>query len=105
MRRPRAADQNSTNGENAPPEYDARNKVDVHVGSRVKMCRISVGLSEEKMAEALGVTAERLSAGESGAARFGGRLLLDICRLLQCLPAVFFEDMDLDDRAGAKNRV
>jgi DNA-binding Xre family transcriptional regulator len=43
------------------------------------------------MAEALGVTVERLSAGESGAARFGARLLLDICRLLQCLPAEFFE--------------
>ena len=70
-----------------------RNPVDVHVGSRVKLRRISAGISEEELRTALGVTAEQMRAYESGATRIGASLLYDVSRLLKCLPKVFFEDM------------
>jgi transcriptional regulator with XRE-family HTH domain len=69
------------------------NPVDVHVGSRVRARRISVGISEEELRAALGVTAEQMRAYESGATRIGASLLYDVSKLLECLPKVFFEDM------------
>jgi transcriptional regulator with XRE-family HTH domain len=69
------------------------NPVDVHVGSRVRLRRISAGISEEELRAALGVTAEQLRAYESGATRIGASLLYDVSKLLECLPKVFFEDM------------
>ena len=69
------------------------NPVDVHVGSRVRLRRISAGISEEELRAALGVTTEQMRAYESGATRIGASLLYDVSKLLECLPKVFFEDM------------
>lgn len=76
-----------------------RNPVDVHVGSRVRKFRISAGMSEEELRTALGVTAERMHAYESGATRIGPGLLYEVSKLLNCPPTVFFEDMKLGNGA------
>ena len=76
---------NVSNGEHNP--------VDVHVGSRVRLRRISVGISEQELRAALGVTAEQMRAYESGAMRIGSSLLNAVSKLLECPPNVFFEDM------------
>ena len=77
-----------------------RNPVDVHVGSRVRSRRISVGISEEELRAALGVTAEKMHAYESGAMRIGPGLLYEVSKLLNCPPTAFFDDMNLGNSAG-----
>ena len=42
------------------------NPVDVHVGSRVRMRRILVGMSQEKLGELLGITFQQVQKYESG---------------------------------------
>jgi len=94
----------SSNNQNAPNERafetdSERNPVDVHVGGRVRFLRISAGVSEQELGAALGVTAERMRAYESGATRIGPSLLYDVSKLLQCPPTAFFEGMKLGNSA------
>ena len=70
-----------------------RNPVDVHVGSRVRMRRISVGMSKEELGEALEVSDKVMHQYESGETRIGAKLLYELCILLNCSSTVFFEDL------------
>jgi DNA-binding XRE family transcriptional regulator len=76
------------------------NPVDVHVGGRVRKFRISAGMSEEELRKALGVTAEKMHAYESGAMRIGPSLLFEVSKLLNCPPTAFFDDMNLGNSAA-----
>ena len=66
--------------------------IDVLVGSQVKSLRISVGMSEEELGATVGVSAETIRVCESGARRFGARLLYEISLGLDCQPTFFFDD-------------
>jgi transcriptional regulator with XRE-family HTH domain len=83
----------NSHGKRNPDTNIERNPVDVHVGRRIRLRRISAGISEEELRAALGVTTEQMRAFESGATRIGASLLYDVSNLLECLPKVFFEDM------------
>jgi len=95
----------SSNNQNTPkvePALDAneeRNPVDVHVGNRIKLLRVSAGISVEELRAVLGVTAEKMDAYESGATRIGPNLLYEVSKLLSCPPTAFFEDMKLRNSA------
>jgi transcriptional regulator with XRE-family HTH domain len=53
------------------------NPVDRHVGARVRLRRLALGVSQEKLGEALGVTFQQIQKYEKGANRMGvGRLQL-----------------------------
>jgi len=86
-------DRNTPNHERPLDSDDERHPVDIQVGSRVRLRRISVGISEEGLCAALGVTAERMHEYESGVTRIGASLLYEISKQLKCPPRVFFEDM------------
>jgi DNA-binding XRE family transcriptional regulator len=92
--------ENTPRDEHTPDRNYERNPVDVHVGGRVRMFRISAGMSEEELRAALGVTAEKMHAYESGAIRIGPSLLYEVSKLLNCPPTAFFEDMNLGNSAG-----
>ena len=70
-----------------------RNPVDVHVGSRVRMRRVSVGMSKDELGEAVGVSDKVMGQYESGEARIGAKLLYELCILLNCSATLFFEDL------------
>ena len=67
------------------------NPIDRHVGSRVRMRRVILGMSQEKLGEALGLTFQQVQKYEKGANRIGASRLQQISRTLDVPPAFFFE--------------
>ena len=68
------------------------NPIDLHVGSRVRMRRILLGLTQEKLGEALGVTFQQVQKYEKGMNRIGASRLQDMAKILDVPPSFFFED-------------
>ncbi len=69
------------------------NPVDVHVGARVRLRRTLLGLSQEKLGEAIGLTFQQVQKYERGANRIGSSRLFDLSRVLDVPVGFFFEDM------------
>ena len=63
--------------------------VDRHVGSRVRMQRMLLGMSQEKLGEACGITFQQIQKYEKGMNRMGASRLHQIARFLQ-VPVEFF---------------
>jgi transcriptional regulator with XRE-family HTH domain len=72
------------------------NPVDVHVGSRVRLRRTLLGLSQEKLGDALGLTFQQVQKYERGANRIGASRLFDLSRVLDVPVSFFFDDMAED---------
>jgi transcriptional regulator with XRE-family HTH domain len=81
----------------------APNPIDRHVGSRVRMRRILLGMSQEKLGEALGLTFQQIQKYEKGTNRIGASRLQQISRTLNVPPAFFFDGAPLPDGAGMEN--
>lgn len=77
------------------------NPVDVHVGGRVRLRRTLLGLSQEKLGEAIGLTFQQVQKYERGANRIGASRLWDLSRVLDCPVAYFFEEMEDDVQAAS----
>jgi transcriptional regulator with XRE-family HTH domain len=69
----------------------APNPTDKHVGSRVRMRRMMLGLSQEKLGDALGLTFQQVQKYEKGANRIGASRLQQISQILQVPISFFFE--------------
>ena len=69
------------------------NPVDVHVGSRVRLRRTLLGMSQEKLGEAIGLTFQQVQKYERGANRIGSSRLYDLSRVLDVPVGFFFDDM------------
>jgi ribosome-binding protein aMBF1 (putative translation factor) len=78
---------------NVPKEKPAQrtNSIDVHVGGRLRMKRLSCGLSEQALAAAAGVSVAHLHRLETGALRIDARLFADLARILHTPPSYFFK--------------
>jgi transcriptional regulator with XRE-family HTH domain len=72
------------------------NPVDVHVGTRVRLRRTLLGMSQEKLGEAIGLTFQQVQKYERGANRVGASRLFDLSRVLDVPVAFFFEDIPED---------
>jgi transcriptional regulator with XRE-family HTH domain len=70
------------------------NPIDVHVGARVRLRRNMLGLSQEKLGEAIGLTFQQVQKYERGANRIGASRLHDLSRVLDVPVSFFFDDMD-----------
>ncbi|MGE5504897.1 MAG: helix-turn-helix domain-containing protein [Actinomycetota bacterium] len=70
--------------------------VDAHVGFRIRQRRMHLGMSQEKLANALGVTFQQVQKYESGANRIGASRLWDISQVLDAPAAFFFDDIPMD---------
>jgi len=73
---------------------DKPNPIDVHVGSRVRLRRNMLGLSQEKLGEAIGLTFQQVQKYERGANRIGASRLHDLSRVLDVPVSFFFDDTD-----------
>jgi len=69
------------------------NPIDVHVGARVRLRRTLMGMSQEKLGEAIGLTFQQVQKYERGANRVGASRLFDLSRVLDVPVSFFFEDM------------
>jgi transcriptional regulator with XRE-family HTH domain len=76
--------------ENAPNQRSA-NSVDSHVGSRVRLRRLELGMSQEKLAEQLGITFQQVQKYERGTNRIGASRLHQIALVLQTPITYFFD--------------
>lgn len=75
------------------------NQVDAHVGTRVRMRRTLLGLSQEKLGDALGLTFQQVQKYERGVNRIGASRLFQLSLILDVPVSFFFEDM-VEPEAG-----
>src|SRR6266699_2169685 len=68
------------------------NPIDVHVGSRVRLRRMMLGMSQERLGESLGITFQQIQKYEKGTNRIGASRLQHIARVLTVPVSFFFED-------------
>jgi transcriptional regulator with XRE-family HTH domain len=69
----------------------APNPIDKHVGSRVRMRRMMLGMSQEKLGNSLGLTFQQVQKYEKGTNRIGASRLQQISHILQVPVSFFFE--------------
>ena len=67
------------------------NPIDVHVGGRVRLRRMMLGMSQEKLGEQLGITFQQIQKYEKGTNRIGASRLQNIATVLS-VPVGFFFD-------------
>lgn len=69
----------------------APNPIDKHVGSRVRMRRMMLSMSQEKLGDALGLTFQQVQKYEKGTNRIGASRLQQIAHILEVPVSFFFE--------------
>ena len=73
------------------------NFVDRHVGNRVRMRRLLVGMSQEKLGELLGITFQQVQKYEKGSNRVSASRLYQISRVLGVPVQFFYDELKEDD--------
>ena len=68
--------------------------VDVHVGNQVRARRTILGISQEKLGEALGLTFQQIQKNEKGMNRIGSSRLYELSHILDVPISFFFEGLD-----------
>ena len=67
--------------------------VDVHVGTRMRQRRTLLGMSQEKLGKAVGLTFQQIQKYERGANRMGSSRLYEFARVLDVPISYFFDEM------------
>ena len=67
------------------------NPIDTHVGSRVRMRRLILSMSQEKLGDAIGLTFQQVQKYEKGTNRMGSSRLVQIANVLKVPVTFFFE--------------
>jgi transcriptional regulator with XRE-family HTH domain len=89
----------------AVPKKQA-NPIDAQVGNRVRLRRMLVGMSQEKLGECLGLTFQQVQKYEKGVNRIGAGRLYQVAHILGVPISYFYEDVleqKPDDQAIAND--
>lgn len=78
-------------------EGDAPNPVDVHVGFRLRTRRSILGITQENLAEAAGITFQQVQKYEKGKNRLSASRLFQFARVLDVPVSFFFEGFSAPD--------
>jgi transcriptional regulator with XRE-family HTH domain len=81
------------------------NPIDVHVGGRVRLRRTLLGMSQEKLAESLGLTFQQVQKYERGANRVGASRLYDLSVVLGVPVSYFYESMPEDCASASPRKI
>jgi transcriptional regulator with XRE-family HTH domain len=76
------------------PTRKKPNQIDVQVGARIRLRRTVVGMSQETLGKALGITFQQVQKYEKGTNRVGASRLQAISNALQMPVSLFFEDSE-----------
>jgi transcriptional regulator with XRE-family HTH domain len=68
------------------------NPMDIHVGSRVRLRRMVIGMSQEKLGEKMGLTFQQIQKYEKGTNRIGASRLHQLSQIMDVPVGFFFED-------------
>ena len=79
----------------------APNPIDKHVGSRVRMRRMMLGMSQEKLGDALGLTFQQVQKYEKGVNRIGAGRLFEVARILNVPVDFFYEGLNAGSPSAA----
>jgi transcriptional regulator with XRE-family HTH domain len=96
---------NTSGGPRIRQKSDKPNPIDVHVGARVRLRRTLLGMSQEKLGEAIGLTFQQVQKYERGANRVGASRLYDLSRVLDVPVSYFFEEMRAEVARAAEARL
>ncbi len=77
------------------------NPVDAHVGHRVRLRRVLVGMSQERLGELLGLTFQQVQKYEKGVNRIGAGRLYEIAGILGVPVSFFYDGMEESDLPNA----
>ena len=78
------------------------NLVDAHVGARLRQRRMLLGISQEQLAEMLGLTFQQVQKYERGTNRVSASRLFQLARTLDTPITWFFEDMEHESGSEAE---
>ena len=76
-------------------------KVDIHVGKRIRQRRWLTGMTQQKLAEMVGIKFQQIQKYETGANRVSASRLWDIADALDVNVAFFFDGMQSEEAAAA----
>ncbi len=76
------------------------NPIDVHVGRRLRLRRTLLGMSQERLAELLGLTFQQVQKYERGVNRIGSSRLYELGQILNVPVSFFFDDLPEDQPAA-----
>src|SRR5215204_866273 len=76
------------------PRMETPDPIDIRVGARLRLRRNMLGLSQERLGEAIGLTFQQVQKYERGANRIGASRLHELSRVLDVPVAFFFDDTD-----------
>lgn len=68
--------------------------VDVHVGKRIRSCRVSLGISQQRLGEDLGISFQQVQKYENGSNRVSASRLYQISEIFGVPMAYFFDGLD-----------
>ena len=68
------------------------NPIDIHVGSRVRLRRMLLGMSQEKLGDQMSLTFQQIQKYEKGTNRIGASRLYQIAQILEVPVQFFFDD-------------
>ena len=83
------------------------NAVDKHVGQRIRDRRVMLGLSQQQMADMIGVTYQQAHKYERGINRISAGRLFEIARVLNVPIAFFYDGLDgvEDENSSQRQRM
>ena len=77
-----------------PSKRSSPHPIDIHVGSRVKLRRMILGMSQEALGKSLGLTFQQIQKYEKGVNRIGASRMFELSRLLEVPVQFFFDGFD-----------
>lgn len=77
------------------------NPVDIHVGSRIRLRRTLLGMSQEKLGRAISLTFQQIQKYERGTNRVGSSRLYQLSQVLSVPISFFFDDMPAEVSGNA----
>jgi transcriptional regulator with XRE-family HTH domain len=81
-----------------------KNPIDLHVGKQIRQKRWLLGMTQQQLAQAVGIRFQQVQKYESGANRVSASRLWDLARALNAPVALFFEGLEVaDTNAALKN--
>ncbi|MGH1350708.1 MAG: helix-turn-helix domain-containing protein [Methyloligellaceae bacterium] len=77
------------------------NPIDIHVGSRLRLRRMMLGISQEKLGDRLGLTFQQIQKYEKGTNRIGASRLFTLAQVLDVNVQFFFDEFVSSGENGA----
>lgn len=82
------------NQEQFPDKKGTPHDVDIHVGSRLRLRRSALGLSQDQLGSAIGLSFQQVQKYERGANRIGASRLYELSKVLQTPISYFFDEFE-----------